>query len=301
MTSTASTPSGTAQSSKPPQRSCAPSPLAAACCSRRRGICSSPPGPPSVITRMVISSPAAAWRSSAPPHPSSTSSGCAPTASTRRLVIPADSPVQTARCGQAPGIDRSPWSLDAQSSPATNDRSRRYASARKAAAAVEGGTMRMHRISVAALATVSALVLTVVGATGAGAGLTKKQACDLVDESDVEAAFGAAPSDTVSDGKKGQFTTCTWRVPDANGATGTVFVGIDKVSKPATKDFAKRSKSPTAEKVKGIKKGFHDGQTVTFITNGNFVNVQYVGATPADTAANEDAIVGFAKTVYDAL
>jgi len=141
-----------------------------------------------------------------------------------------------------------------------------------------------------------------VAASSAGASaatsFTKKEACKLVTAGDIEAAFGAAPTETTKDGKAGKFTTCTWKVPSASG-DATAFVGIDKTNSLNSKDYGKRSKSPTAEKVPGIKKGFIDGNTLTFVKNGNFVNVQYLGATPAET--NADGLVAVATELNDKL
>jgi len=128
---------------------------------------------------------------------------------------------------------------------------------------------------------------------------TKKKACKLIPEATVEEIFGAASTQTIEDGQKGKFTTCTWMVPGANGASVTVFIGIDKPNKLNKKDFKENSKAATAEKVKGIKKGFIDGITVTFIQHNNFVNVQVLAATPEDT--DTDALIELAKTLYKKL
>jgi hypothetical protein len=137
------------------------------------------------------------------------------------------------------------------------------------------------------------------------AALTKKQACDLVSEDDVEAAFGAAPTTTTPDGEEGVYTTCTWILPAEGGSTNTVFVGIDKPSKIAKEDFKERRKAPDAEKVKGIKKGFviaeSNAGTVTFIRSGNFVNVQFLGSAAEDVEANTEGLIDLAKGLYDEL
>jgi hypothetical protein len=138
-----------------------------------------------------------------------------------------------------------------------------------------------------------------VAVTSASAAFTNKKACKIITESDVEEFFGAAPTQTIQDGQKGKFTTCTWKVPNAGGVETTAFIGIDKPSKVSLKDFDENRKSPTAEKVPGIKKGFIDGITVTFIRNGNFVNVQHLGPTPADT--NTAALIELAKELYGKL
>jgi hypothetical protein len=142
-----------------------------------------------------------------------------------------------------------------------------------------------------------------MASAASGARFTKKQACDLVKESDIEAAFFSDPSQTTGDGKKGKFTTCTWLLtPD--GGRATVFVGIDKTNKLNKADFKEKSKAATSEKVSGIKKGFYDGETggtVTFIKGANFVNVQYLGATPADAAGAKDSVIGLAKVLYKRL
>ena len=129
--------------------------------------------------------------------------------------------------------------------------------------------------------------------------LTKKKACKLITEADIETIFGTAPTQTVEDFKKGKYTTCTWTVPTADGAQATVFIGIDKPSKLAKRDFEERRSSPTAEKVDGIKKGFIDEITVTFIQHGNFVNVQYLAASPEDT--DTDGLIALAQELYDKL
>src|SRR3954462_4370218 len=80
----------TAQSRRPPQRRPAPRISAARFCSRpREPSRPEPVGPfsPPVITSIVTASPAAWWASSVAPQPSSMSSGCAPIASTLRMVV----------------------------------------------------------------------------------------------------------------------------------------------------------------------------------------------------------------------
>lgn len=160
--------------------------------------------------------------------------------------------------------------------------------------------MRKHLV--VASVTVGLLVL---GATAASAAdFTKKKACVLVTDSDVEEAFGAAPNPGVDQTEKGKFTTCTWTIP-ATGGTTTAFIGIDKTNKLNKKDFAEKRKGDTAEKVAGIKKGFYhvaDGAgTVTFIKGDNFVNVQYLGISGSDPAASKDALIAFAKEAYKSL
>ena len=152
------------------------------------------------------------------------------------------------------------------------------------------------------IAVVSIAVLLVGGGSAAGASVssfTKKSACDLISEDDVTGIFGEAPTQTTEDGKKGKFTTCTWMVPTPEGSSATVFIGIDKPNALNKKDFKGNSKSSTAEKVAGIKKGFIDGITVTFIQNGNFVNVQYLAAT--GEATNTDGLIALAKALYKKL
>ena len=144
---------------------------------------------------------------------------------------------------------------------------------------------------------VSGMALGVV-ATAASA-LPKKPVCKVITEADIQGVFGAAPTDTIEDGQKGKFSTCTWKVPASDGSETTAFIGIDKPNSLNKKDFKENSKSATAEKVPGIKKGFIDGNTVTFIKGANFVNVQHLGATPE--ATNTAALIDLAKLIYSKL
>lgn len=136
-------------------------------------------------------------------------------------------------------------------------------------------------------------------ATTSASALPKKPVCKIITEADIGDIFGAAPTDTIEDGQKGKFSTCTWKVPSASGSEATVFIGINKPNSLNKKDFKDNSKAPTAEKVPGIKKGFIDGITVTFIKGSNFVNVQYLGATPAET--DTDGLIALAKEIYGKL
>lgn len=155
----------------------------------------------------------------------------------------------------------------------------------------------MDRRRLLATVVISGLLVGVMAAPASGS-FTKKQACKLITESDIEGFFGAAPTQTVPDGEKGKFTTCTWKVPAGTGEA-TVYIGIDKVNKLNQKDFNENKNSSTAEKVPGIKQGFLDGITLTFIKNGNFVNVQHLAATPAET--DSEALTGLAKELYGKL
>ena len=121
----------------------------------------------------------------------------------------------------------------------------------------------------------------------------------LIPEATIEEIFGAAPRATIEDGKKGKYTTCTWMVPGPDGVSLTVFIGIDKPNKLNKADFKENSKSATAEKVEGIKKGFIDGITVTFIQHKNFVNVQVLEGTPEET--DTDGLIELAKELYSKL
>jgi len=129
--------------------------------------------------------------------------------------------------------------------------------------------------------------------------LPKAPVCKIVTAADIEDIFGVAPTDTIEDGQKGKFSTCTWKVPVPDGSEATAYVGIDKPNALNKKDFKKRSNAPTAEKVAGIKKGFLDGNTVTFIKGSNFVNVQYLSVTADD--AETDGLIDLAKLVYSEL
>ena len=152
----------------------------------------------------------------------------------------------------------------------------------------------MVRRLVAAVVISGALVGLVVTPAS---GFTKKKGCKLISEADIEEIFGAAPTQTTPGDKKGKYTTCTWKLPtDAGDAT--VFIGLDKPNKLNKSDFKKKSKGDV-EKVKGIKKGFLDGITVTFIKNDNFVNVQYLGPNPE--ATNTDGLIELAKELYGKL
>ena len=116
----------------------------------------------------------------------------------------------------------------------------------------------------------------------------------------MSAAFGGEPvgEGTPSPPYKG-FTSCTWAFP----AGGQVFLGVDKVSKVAKKDFAKRSKEPGAEKVPGLKKSFFTaviesgrGGTVTFIDGKTFVNLQFFTTTGTpDPDLLKASLTGLAK------
>jgi hypothetical protein len=158
------------------------------------------------------------------------------------------------------------------------------------------GGQFMGRRRLLATVVISGLIVGVMAAPASGS-FTKKQACKLITKSDIEGFFGTAPTQTTEDGKTGKFTTCTWKIPV--GGESTVFVGIDKVNKANQKDFDQNKDSPTAEKVPGIKKGFIDGVTVTFIKNGNFVNVQHLAGRPTET--DSEALVALAKEVYGKL
>ena len=153
---------------------------------------------------------------------------------------------------------------------------------------------------------VSALLVATAVAPAA-ASFTKKPACDLVAEDTVEAAFGVAPTTTTPQDEAGKFTTCTWILPSdsAPGDTDIAFVGMNKPNKLAKKDFKAKNKSDAAEKVPGIKKGFYlsedNAGTVTFIKNGNFVNVQYLGDSPEEVETNKDALFDLATGLYDDL
>lgn len=153
-------------------------------------------------------------------------------------------------------------------------------------------------------ATVISMVA-LAGLTMPASALTDEKACDLVSEDAITEYFGAPPTTTTPAGEEGVYTTCTWLLPAGDNATATAFVGIDKVSKLAKKDFKASSKSPNAEKVPGIKKGFilaaSNVATVTFIKSGNFVNVQFLGSTPADAEANQDGLLSMAADLYDEL
>jgi hypothetical protein len=146
---------------------------------------------------------------------------------------------------------------------------------------------------------IGAGMLVATSAMTAAAEFPKKGACKIITEDDIEEIFGTAPTNTVQDLKKGKYTTCTWKVATATGGEATVFVGIDKTSKIALKDFAERRKSPTAEKVAGIKKGFVDENTVTFVKDGSFVNVQYLG--PTTDEVDSEGLTDLATNLYDEL
>lgn len=139
-------------------------------------------------------------------------------------------------------------------------------------------------------------------AVAEAAEFTKMPACDLVTREAVEAAFGVAPTNTTPQDEKGKFSTCTWILPGAAPDTDIAFVGINKPNKLAKKDFKTKSKNDATEKVPGIKKGFFlpegNAGTVTFIKNGNFVNVQYLGDSPDEVQANKDKLFALATGLY---
>jgi hypothetical protein len=147
----------------------------------------------------------------------------------------------------------------------------------------------------------AALLLSGIG-VAAAAEFTKTPACDLVAGEAVEAAFGVVPTSTTPQDEKGKFTTCTWILAGVAPDTDIAFVGIDKPNSVNKKDFKANSKNDAAEKVPGIKKGFYlledNAGTVTFIKNGNFVNVQYLGDAPDEVEANKAALIDFATGVY---
>lgn len=167
--------------------------------------------------------------------------------------------------------------------------------------------MAQGRIDMARRTVVGGIVsaLLVGMAVGPAGAFTKIPACELVTEEAVEAAFGVAPTTTTPTDEKGKFSTCTWILPGEAPDTDIAFVGMDKPNKLAKKDFKGKVKDPAAEKVSGIKKGFYlpedNAGTVTFIKNGNFVNVQYLGDSPDEVEANKDALFDLATGLYDDL
>ena len=74
-----------------------------------------------------------------------------------------------------------------------------------------------------------------------------------------------------------------------------MFLGLSKVSAIAKEDFAANSKSPTAEKVPGLKKSFYDTGTVTFIKGKSFVNLQFLGTIAGDDSVVAEALGTLAK------
>ena len=139
-----------------------------------------------------------------------------------------------------------------------------------------------------------------VSASGVAAAKTKN-GCKAITTEDVNAAFSEITGSEAPEGTPTKFkgyTSCTWNFP-----TGvTVFIGVDKVSKVAKKDFDERRKASDAEKVSGLKKSFFapvetgEGGTVTFIDGKTFVNLQYfTTAAVDDLDAVKDALVDLAK------
>jgi hypothetical protein len=159
----------------------------------------------------------------------------------------------------------------------------------------------MRKILVATVVA-AGLVLT---AAPVSAAFTDEAGCDLVSEEEIADYFGAAPTQTTPQNEEGEYTTCLWNLPPTEAGSSVAFIGIDKVNKLAKKDFKKKIKLPDAEKVDGIKKGFilpeGNSLTVTFIQNGNFVNVQYLGTSPEDAEANRDGLISMAQDLYDKL
>lgn len=141
------------------------------------------------------------------------------------------------------------------------------------------------------------LVLPLAGVAAA----KTKDGCKALTADDVSAAFGEPVGEgTPSPPYKG-FTSCTWAFP----AGGQVFLGVDKVSKVAKKDFEERSKEPGAEKVPGLKKSFFteagSGETITFIDGKTFVNLQFFTTGTPDPDALKAALTELAKKAAKAL
>ena len=150
------------------------------------------------------------------------------------------------------------------------------------------------------LALIACAAITLGLPLASGVEAKTKNGCKAITTADVNAAFadvggGDAP-DGIGQAYKG-YTSCTWNFPN-----GTLFIGLDKVSKVAKQDFNARKKAPGASKVKGLKKSFYagvetgEGGTVTFIDGTTFVNLQYFTTGDAgDPDALKDALVGLAK------